>query len=162
MTYFGLPFWILIRNLELILQKKIRMQAREIWLCYSVSIWMLPLIRPAPFIQCNVGKGMAAFEAFNHLNMFCPILNPGRKWDCVRPLQYLHHQVVALWRKWRRWMVTDPIMITMAMLMDLSCYCIGGQGVEVEVRRVGERIDPLCGQISLQWIRSVCSNGNRS
>ena len=54
-------------------------------------------------------------------------------------------------------MVTDPIMITMAMLMDLS-YCIGGQGVEVEVRRVGERIDPLCGQISLQWIRSVCSN----
>ena len=51
-------------------------------------------------------------------------------------------------------MVTDAIMITMAMLIDLKLLHRHSAEVEVEVRRVGERIEPLCGQIGLleeQW-----------
>ena len=49
--------------------------------------------------------------------------------------------------------MTDVIMITMAMLMDLN-YCIGREEVEVEVWRVGERIEQLIHFV----VRSVWSS----
>ena len=56
-------------------------------------------------------------------------------------------------------MVTDAIMITMAMLIDLKLLHWHSAGeVEVEVRRVGERIEQLIHFV----VRSVYwrSNGN--